>query len=163
MNNKFKKLLISMKKNKLLTVLIILIFLIIILCIVAVKVLIFPSYKVDKYGDRLDNIDSVYITDNVFQGIKNEFGEIADFEINKFELSGKIVNIYINVGSSIDVATVKSNADRFISLFSEDKLSYYDFQVFVTGEDENKYPMIGYKNKNSEGLYWNYEGEFNEE
>lgn len=163
MKNRFKKLFISIKKNKLLTVLIILIALIIILCIVAIKVLIFPSYKVDKYGDRLNNIESVYLSDTRFEEVKNNFEEVSGFEISKFKLSGKIVNIYISAGTDVDVTTVKSSADKLVSGFNEEELNYYDFQVFVIGEDDTKYPMIGYKNKNSEGLYWNYEGGSNEE
>ena len=41
--------------------------------------------------------------------------------------------------------------------FSEDERKFYDFQVFVTF-DGDRDPIIGYKNKNSEGLEWNHEG-----
>lgn len=162
MKKKLKKLLISIKNNKLLTLLIVLIILVIILCIVAVKVLIFPSYKTDKYGDRLDNIESVKLDDSRFNDIKNNFEAVSGFEINNIKLTGKIVNIFISVDSEITVDSIKENADKFIKCFSESEIAYYDFQVFVTGEGD-KYPMLGYKHKNSEGLFWNYEGGSSEE
>lgn len=145
-------------KNKLLSVLLILFILILILGLVAIKVLIFPSYSVSKYGDRLENIESVKLDNTRFDEIKNSFESVDGFTIDKFRLSGRIVNIYIVASESISVDKVKSSALTLVNSFSEDELSYYDFQVFVTGSNDN-YPMIGYKNKNSEGLYWNYEGE----
>lgn len=162
MKKKFKKLLISIKNNKLLTLLIVLIILVIILCIVAVKVLIFPSYKTDKYGNRLNNIESVKVDDSRFNEVKNSFEDVSGFNIKNIKLTGKIINIFVSVDSEINSETIKASADNFVKCFSEDELSYYDFQVFVTGEGD-KYPMLGYKNKNSEGLFWNYEGESSEE
>ncbi len=153
-----KKLKSFILKNKLLSILLILFILILILMLVAVKVLIFPSYKVSKYGNRLDGIDSVKLDNTKFDKVKSDFESVEGFSIDGFRLSGKIVNIYISVNADISVDKVKSNSLKLIQKFSEDELKYYDFQVFVTGDDD-KYPMIGYKNKNSEGLYWNYEGE----
>ena len=145
-------------KNKLLSVLLFLLILIIILGLVAIKVFIFPSYGVSNYGNRLDGIDSVKLDDNRFDDVKNSFGSVDGFTIDKFRLSGKIVNILITADDSISVDSVKSNCNKLIEKFSDDELKFYDFQVFVTGSSD-VYPMIGYKNKNSEGLYWNYEGE----
>lgn len=155
--NKMKRFVI---KNKLLSILISLFILIFIFFIVIVKIFIFPSYSVDKYGNRLEGIENVIINDNRFGEIKNDFDSKDGFTIDKFRLSGKIVNIYIVVTNDMKVSDVKSEALKLINCFNEDELAYYDFQVFVTSSsDSDIYPIIGYKNKNSEGLYWNYEGE----
>ncbi len=155
-----KKLKNFILKNKLLSVLLILFILIIILGLVAVKVFIFPSYKVSKYGNRLDGIDSVKLDDSKFNEIKNSFEASDGISIKSIRLSGKIVNITLEVSNEkgIDSNKVKSNASKLLEKFSEEELKYYDFQIFVPGNDDIA-PMIGYKNKNSEGLYWNYEGE----
>lgn len=147
-------------KNKLLTVLIILIFIILILGIIGAKVLIFPHYSVTKYGHRLDNIESVKLDDSRFDEIKNGL-ELSDgLSIKSFRLSGKIVNITIEVENEkgIDAHKIKSTASKILDKFSEDELKYYDFQVFFAGNDDIS-PMIGYKSVNSEKLSWNYEGE----
>ena len=142
-----------------LSILLFLLILILILSLVAIKVLIFPSYKVSKYGNRLDGIDSVKLTENRVNELKDKFESVEGFTIDKFRLSGKIVNIYVIVDDSISIDKVRSSSKKFILSFSEDELKYYDFQVFVTGPDGNdKYPIIGYKNKNSEGMDWSYEG-----
>ena len=145
------------KRNKLLTVLIILVFLVIIFGVVALKVLIFPNYATDKYGDRLNGIENVQLSDTKFDEIKNT-DTVEGFNVDKVELSGKIVNIYVNVTGDIDKGVSKENANKLLSNFNDEELKYYDIQIFIIGESEI-YPMIGYKNKISEGLRWNYEGE----
>lgn len=147
-------------KNKLLSILIVLIFLIIILGLIGIKILIFPNYSVSKYGHRLDNIEKVKLDDSRFNEIKGGFEAADGISIKSFRLSGKIVNITIDVenGKGIDSHKVKSTASKLLEKFSEDELKYYDFQVFVSGNDDIS-PMIGYKSTNSLELSWNYEGE----
>ena len=151
-----KKLKKFILKNKILSILIGILILILILGLVFIKMFIFPSYGVSKYGNRLEGIENVKLDDSRFSDIKNGFEAKSGFTIDKFRLSGRIVNIYITAGD-IKKDEVKSEALRLVSSFSDDEIKFYDFQVFVTGESED-YPIIGYKNKNSEGLHWNYEG-----
>lgn len=146
--------------NKLLSVLIFLFILIFILVLVMVKILIFPSYRQSKYGNRLDGIENVKLDDSKFSEVKDKFGSVDGFEIKNIRVSGKIVDIIVS--SNISVDKTKSSASDLVKCFDEDVLGYYDFQVFVDGEGSD-YPIIGYKAKNSEGLFWNYEGESNEE
>ena len=89
--------------------------------------------------------------------MKDKFETVEGLTIDKFRLSGKIVNIYVKADESISIDKVKSSCKKLVLSFSEEELKYYDFQVFVTGSSD-KYPIIGYKNKNSEGMDWNYEG-----
>lgn len=152
-----KKLKSFILKNKLLSILLFLLILILILGLVAIKVLIFPSYKVTKYGNRLDGMDSVKLTESRVNEVKDKFETVEGLTIDKFRLSGKIVNIYVKADESISIDKVKSSCKKLVLSFSEEELKYYDFQVFVTGSSD-KYPIIGYKNKNSEGMDWNYEG-----
>ena len=153
-----KKLKNFIVKNKLLSVLIGLFILIFILLLVAIKMLVFPSYSVSKYGNRLDGIENVKLDDSRFNDVKSKFDAKEGFTVNKFRLSGRIVNIFISVGENIGFGDVKSECMRLVSSFTEDEVKFYDFQVFVTGSGD-KYPMVGYKHRDSEGLSWNYEGE----
>ena len=155
-----KKLKSFILKNKLLSILLFLLILIIILGLVIIKVFVFPSYKVSNYGNRLDGIENVKLDKSRFDEVKSKFGSVEGFDIKEFKLSGKIVNIFVVVNDKVSVDKAKSNCSKLVEGFSEEELKYYDFQVFVTSSDENdKYPLIGYKNKKSEGLHWNYEGE----
>lgn len=159
-----KSFLIKLKKfvmkNKLLSILILLILLIVILGLIGIKILVFPSYSVSKYGHRLDGIESVKIDDSRFDEIKNSFEAIDGISIKSIRLSGKIVNIILDVqnGKGIDSHKIKSDSSKLLEKFSEEELKYYDFQIFVSGNDDVS-TMIGYKSTNSEKLNWNYEGE----
>lgn len=144
-------------KNKLLSVLILIFLLIIVFGLVVIKSLIFPSYNVSKYGNRLNGIDSVKLDDSRFNEIKDSFSFGDGISISKFRLSGRIVNIFISASGSADLGSLKDNCLKLVKSFSEEELKFYDFQVFVSF-DSDRDPIIGYKNKNSEGLYWNYEG-----
>ena len=147
-------------KNKLLSILLFLLILILILGIVMIKVIVFPNYKVSNYGNRLEGIDSVKLDDSRFNEIKSSF-ESSSLTINSFRLSGKIVNVAVVANEGVDVNHAKSSCSKILEGFSEDELKFYDIQIFVTSADKDSdgYPIIGYKNKNSEGLHWNYEGE----
>ena len=162
MKKKIKKILIWMKKNKVISMFIILILLFIILGLVAIKVLIFPSYKVNEYGNRLENIETVKLDDSRFNELKNSFELPENVSFKNIFVTGRIVKIFINVDSDIDVANVKELSNNFVNSFSEEEIAYYDFQVYLTGNSD-KYPMIGYKNKKSGGLVWNNEGGSSEE
>ncbi len=143
-------------KNKLLTILIALILLIMISGIIVIKVWLFPHSRGTKYGNRLDGIENVKLTDSRLDEVKSSFEAKSGFSITGFRVSGKIVNIYVTAGE-ISKSDVKAEAAKFIKKFSEDEIKFYDFQFFVTGSSE-EYPILGYKNKNSEGLLWNNEG-----
>ena len=144
-------------KNKLLSLLIGLVALILILGLIILKILIFPHYRVSKYGDRLDGIESVELDNDRYNDIKNSFEGNENLTLDSFRLSGKIVNIFISVKGEYKEEDIKAKSMEIINKFSEDERKFYDFQVFVTF-DGDRDPIIGYKNKNSEGLEWNHEG-----
>lgn len=159
MKDFFNKLVKFAMKNKLLSILLLLFFLILILGLVSIKIFIFPSYGVSKYGSRLDGIESVKLDDSRFNEIKNKCELTDGISIKSLRLSGKIVNIILSVDAEKGITSekVKSAASKIVNEFSEDELKYYDFQVFVSGNDDLS-SMIGYRKNNSEGLSWNYEG-----
>ncbi len=155
-----KKLVRFVSRNKLLSILLFLFILIIIFMLVAIKIIVFPSYKVSVYGNRLDGINDVVIDDARFNEIKDKFDKDESLNIDSFRLSGKIVNIHLTVVGDISVDKVKSYSSKLVKSFNEKELDFYDFQVFVVSSSDNdSYPLIGYKNKNSDDLSWNYEGE----
>ncbi len=144
---KLKKFII---KNKVLSILLGVLILIFIFGLVLIKIFIFPSYGVSKYGNRLDGIENVKLDNSRFDEIKKGFEAKSGFSIDGFRLSGRIVNIYIKAGD-IKKDEVKSEALKLINSFSEDEVKFYDFQVWVTF-DEDKDPILLYKNKNSDNF-----------
>lgn len=144
-------------KNKLLSLLIGLVALILILGLIVLKILIFPHYRVSKYGNRLDGIESVELDNSRYNEIKNSFQGNENITLDSFRLSGKIVNIYISVKGDYKKEDIRTKSMEIINKFSEDERKFYDFQVLVTFDDDRD-PMMGYKNKNSDVLDWDREG-----
>lgn len=122
--------------------------------IMTMKAYLYPNDKLAVYGSRLDGIENYEITDDK----KNEIISFIKEDENVIDVSiliqGKIVNIIIKTSSednTIDV--MKEKGTEIINKFTEEEISYYDFQIFIKNEDAN-YNLIGYKNKKSEELSW---------
>ncbi len=156
-----KKFLKKVKKfvlrNKLLSILLGLLVLILIFGLIVIKILIFPHYKVSKFGDRLDGIEAVKLDNSRFNDIKNSFEGNENISLDSFRLSGKIVNVNISIKGDYKKEDIRIKSMEIINKFSEDERKFYDFQVLVTFDDDRD-PMMGYKNKNSESLEWDREG-----
>lgn len=122
--------------------------------VMTMKAYLYPDDKLAVYGDRLEGIMDVEITndkkDEVIKYIKED-DNVNDVSI---QIQGKIVNISIKVSdkkSTMDI--MKEKCTEIVNKFSSDEIGYYDFQIFVKNEDAN-YNMIGYKNKKNNDLSW---------
>ncbi|MDD4027955.1 MAG: hypothetical protein PHN54_02740 [Bacilli bacterium] len=113
------------------------------------KSFIYPEDSKSVYGDRLEGIEDVVITDLKKEELKAFIDESNTVIDSKFETHGKIINIIINLNSKGTEEKAKDLFNDILEKFSEQELEYYDFQYFVNNE-ELKYLLIGYKNKISE-------------
>jgi hypothetical protein len=118
------------------------------------KAYLYPENQKTVYGDRLDGIEEVTITDekiNEIVGIIKKEAGITDASIN---IQGKIVNINITASTEANTIDVmKTLSSSILSNFSDDEIAFYDFQFFIKNEDNN-YNMIGYKNKKNLSITW---------
>ena len=119
------------KKHKL-TSFIILVFIIIVGFGYFIYNLFIGSSGLPVYGDRLDGIKDLPITDEQIDSI------VADLEkenyvikVTKPYLSGKIFKVIITVADNIDLATGKKLADRAIAPLTDEQKEFYDVEVFV--------------------------------
>lgn len=111
-----------------------------------------------KYGDRLDGIENVEITDehqnSVVEKLKSE--EIVSDA--KIDIIGKriCIRIVFNDGTLLDSA--KNVAVKIIDEFSEEEQGFYDLEftlVCSATEDSEGYTIMGNKNVNGTNLVWN--------
>ena len=137
-----------------------LIFLVIMgLAIFAVCELVLPNAGESVYGNRLDGIDDVKVSDDTIKRIEQELEQNENVNAVDYHLSGRIMNFIIDVKQDTDLITAVSYADKTLEFLSDEEKQYYDIQVFLTcDEDEESelYPYIGYKHKTSVGFQWNY-------
>ena len=127
-----------------------LIILFIIMIISMIWLCIFPSFKSDKYGDRLKGIEKHKISKDVISKIKDKASSNDSVFKIDYHREGRILNFTINVDSNLGVDQVKGFVKEILGEISEDDQKYYDIQFFIDSDNKSEnYPLIGYKNKNS--------------
>ena len=119
------------------------------LIIVVLIVLIYFNLFASRNNSRNKNIDNYKLTNNEINSVKDKINELesvdsVDIHTNN---NSKIIKIVVNLTEDVEFDEIKKLANESLSGFSEDNLSYYDFEFFVDSNKEESeiYPKIGYK------------------
>ena len=141
-------------KNKGLAILLLLtIIFVIILLIIFIELLIGGSSN--KYGNRLDGIDKVKISNETYESVKKEVEDTELVEKVETRLQGKIVYTTIELKDGITAEKAKEIAAKTLDNYSEDELKYYDFSFFLKWKGEEKDTVItGNKHHNLDSITW---------
>ncbi len=124
---------------------------------VAFLVYFINQTKTDAYGDRLNGIENVKITDKhkdeVIAGIK-ENKMVDKVTIN---VKGKLIyiNVYLNSGKKEDAQSI---AIKSLDLLTEEEKEFYDinftFSKESKSEQEASFIMMGYKKSDATIISW---------
>ena len=149
-NSKINKI---VKRNKYSVIAIAIFVVLLIVAYIGYKVF-FPNNGTPVYGNRLDGITEVDFSKDELNTIVSNLEEKDAVVSAKIDESGKILNIIITVKEDTKSDDAKKIATEIISYVTDDQKAYFDFQVFIKNESEEAkgYPMIGYKNKTSDGF-----------
>lgn len=145
----FNKLLKELKENKYTTI-VFFIFLGLFIIAWFAYGMIMPSSGSPVYGNRLDGIEKVELTDNDINKIKSDLkNDIVSS--STIHVSGKIINILVEVKEGTKINDAKKIASNAIKSLDKDELAFYDVQVFITNEEKEAkgYPIIGYKSSSA--------------
>lgn len=125
----------------------------IIMVVIFVRLLVGGSSN--KYGNRLDGIDKVKISNEVYESVKEEVKDVEGVNDVSVRLQGKIVYTTIELSDSISADKAKEIAKNTLDNYTEDELKYYDFSFFLKwkGEESDKV-IIGNKHHNLEDITW---------
>lgn len=142
------------KKNKF-TVVAIACFLLLVVILFQIKTIFFPDMGKAIYGNRLDGMKEVEITDKEIASLKDTIKENESVQKVYAGVNGKIVNVIITVNDDLGLEQAKGLATVVYQEFDKDAQKFYDFQVFVQkNNDASDFPIIGYKHHNKEGFSW---------
>lgn len=148
--NKIKK---FYKNNRVYCILMgISIFCIALICVLGVGYFINQT-KNSVYGNRLNGIDSVIISDEhkneVIDAIK-ENGNVSKAVIN---VKGKIIyiNVYLEDGKIDDA---QSLAIKSLNCFTDDEKEFYDINFSFVKEGDNGFTIMGYKKSDAAIISW---------
>lgn len=135
----------------------------IIFFLIMIWLFIVPAFSNNKYGDRLDDINDHKISSNTVNDIKSSLKQ--NDKVNKvtYNNEGRILDFIITVSNDMKIEDAKKLGDTILDKISDDDQKYYDIQILITTEEENdNYPIAGYKHKTEENFTYGKEGESSE-
>lgn len=112
--------------------------------------------KKDEYGNRLDGIESVKISDDTISKLESELGALEEIEKVKYRLQGRLIYISLKVKDGVSTDTAREISTRILDYFDEEEKAYYDIQIIVSSvnKESEGYPFMGYKHKTEESIVW---------
>ena len=106
------------------------------------------DYKKDEYGNRLQGIDKVKISETVISKLETEMKVLDEVEKVSYRLQGRLIYINLTMKEGVAVDTAKEISNKTLDYFSEKEKAYYDIQVIINcSKDAEGYPFMGYKHK----------------
>lgn len=107
---------------------------------IVIVVILFALYKssIDQsgapvYGDRLDGIEDVPITDEQIEKISNEImNESFVLKVTKPYLSGKIFKVIVTVADGAEEKESKALANTVTDVLTDEQKEFYDIEFYVT-------------------------------
>ncbi len=134
-----------------------LIFLVIFLATI-IWLFIVPVFSNNKYGDRLNGIEDHKISSNTIDDIEKTIKENKQVSEVTYHNEGRILNFIITVSADMKTEDAKALDDIILDKISDDNKSYYDIQILIdTEEENNSYPIVGYKNKSKDDFVYGNE------
>lgn len=120
------------KKHKLTTFIIFIYIVAVIIAYFLYKIFM-GSNGLPVYGDRLDGIDKVPITEEQMTNLKKKIMENNNvIDVREPHLSGRTYNITILVTDSMISGEAKKLADLVPASLTDEQNNFYDVQVFIT-------------------------------
>ena len=145
----------KLKKHKSLIAAIVVFVLVFILFLLLYRTF-FPDEETAIYGDRLEGIEKVELTDSNKSKIEKALSDVSNKTTVRTQ--GRIINVSMSIKDEVNRDSAKAAAGKVIENISKDQKEYYDIQVFISKEgktdDAAQFPIIGYKHHVSEGYTW---------
>ena len=142
-------------KNNKVTVVAFIICVIFVILVFAVKLTFFPNEGTAIYGDRLDGIEEVEITDKQQEDIIKSLEDKDEVKKVSCDIKGRTLNVLITVNDDVELDPAKALTSSITDNLEEDQTSYYDIQVFISKDnDDTRFPIIGYKHQNKDEFSW---------
>ena len=112
-----------------------------------------PNSSKSLYGDRLDGIEDVEVTDSDLSKITKALEKEDGVASADSDIKGRLINFTVQLDDGVDPTIGDTLGSVIIDKFSEEELEFYDLQLFLDGDLE-QYPVIGYKHKTSDKFVW---------
>jgi len=135
----------------------VLFFLLIILlvCFIAIIVVastFFYSRNSSKYGDRLADIEKYPVPNEIKDGFKEALEKNSSVTKVTYDIIGRVIYVNITLDEKIKLETAQKLVSDSLNIFTEDIMSYYDFNFILKSDN---FVIIGAKNTKNTEITWN--------
>ena len=142
-------------KNNKVTVVAFIICVIFVVLVFAIKLTFFPNEGTAIYGDRLDGIEKVEITDKQQKDIIKSLEDKDEVKSADTDIKGRTLNVLITVNDDVELDPAKALTSSVIDNLKKDQTSFYDIQIFISKDnDDTRFPIIGYKHQDKDEFSW---------
>lgn len=144
------------RKNKRVIAMVIICIVALLLCVIVYKTCFYSNSKSSLYGERLREIEKNEFTKSQKQKVANKVKKFAGVNKVDVEVSGRLIKFFITFDKNTSVDNMKLRFNESLGLLSEKVKSYYDvsFYSIQIVDKKVKYPLMGYKHKNSKDISW---------
>ncbi len=126
--------------------------------LILIWLFIVPVFSNNKYGDRLDGIKDHKISSDTVKDIENSLKENDKVTDVTYNNEGRILDFIITVSNDMSTEDAKKLGDTILDKISDDDKKYYDIQILIDTEEENdNYPIAGYKHKSEDNFTYGNE------
>ena len=142
-------------KNNKVTAVAFIICVIFVILVFAIKLTFFPNEGTAIYGDRLDGIEEVEITDDEQDKIVSSLEGKDEVKKVETDIKGRTLNVLITVNDDVELDPAKALTSSITDTLDKDQLGFYDIQVFISKDnDDARFPIIGYKHQDKDEFSW---------
>lgn len=144
-------------------------FIVVIICafiVVGVIAKYFFGSSDSKYGDRLNGIEEVLISDEMKTNFVNTMNEDELINNSSIKVIGKVVYVSIQFKDDVTLVEAESRALASLLTFEQKYLDFYDFNYTLkrdATENSEGFLIMGARNANGNGLTWNNNTEIESE
>ncbi len=145
------------KENRVLFVLFVIILICLILVLGVFLKYFFGSSKT-SYGNRLDGINEVEVTDDIKNNYISKMKEDELINDVTMKVHGKIIYISLYFKNEASLVEAQSKALASLTNFEDNYLAFYDISFTLkcdATESSEGFLIMGAKNANGSGLVWN--------
>lgn len=139
-----------LKKHKKKLIILAIVLIVVIICLFAFKQILSylnPNKKESVYGDRCELTESIMITDERKEKVKEAIESYENIKVSTIDIKCNLIDIVINVDNSVEEKTVKSMSDKVLEAFSKEELKYYEIELMVNWPDDLEKAMMGTHHK----------------
>lgn len=131
------------------------VFLILVVLGFQIATMFFPEEGTALYGDRLDGIEEVELSNSKLTKIESNLKSDGAVKEADVSVAGKIVEVIITVQDDTSVDTAKALNTKVLDSLNNKEKKFYDIQIFVKKDSEaTDFPIIGYKHHAKDTFSW---------